>query len=231
MRRAICVLAICVVSGTAAFGAPTGTIDLSNHNNGLSGICKIWGGGYSGASVYSGLYSFKSSNPTGDGVLVEDWGFCFDIPQNPGNATYDIDFALEGYPVGGSNAPGGMGLVKANQIRELWGRYFDRNWLTGADKAASEVFGVCVWEIVYETDALLDVTTGTGFYASKLDTAKANSWLDSLDGSGPMGRPFAMASEQGQDFLASSPIPAPGAVILGSLGAGLVGWLRRRRMM
>jgi hypothetical protein len=44
---------------------------------------------------------------------------------------------------------------------------------------------------------------------------------------------FQVGSQGGPDIIHTSvsPIPAPGAVILSSLGLGLVGWLKRRRAM
>jgi len=46
---------------------------------------------------------------------------------------------------------------------------------------------------------------------------------------GGLNNGYEWGDNVGEVFVTITPVPAPGAILLGSIGVGLVGWLRRRR--
>jgi hypothetical protein len=201
-----------------------GTVDIENHNNGLSDQCTVWGGGLSGVTGFTGIYSWTNNGGTGLGTQVPNWGFCIELTQGTYNGWQNV-IPLNEAPVPPAYGTP-MGITKANYIRELWGRNFDPAWITGANKQMAEAFNAAIWEIVYETDTTWDVTSGTGFYATGIEqAATANLWLSQLNGDARYlaNGLVATSTLDGQDFL----VPEPATICM--LGLGGLALLRKRR--
>jgi hypothetical protein len=58
------------------------------------------------------------------------------------------------------------------------------------------------------------VTDGTAFISMSVSSSGLDDWFPTVD-----------------HFYVGQQIPAPGALLLGGIGAGLVGWMRRRRAL
>jgi hypothetical protein len=216
MKKIAMILA-CIISTSAANATILGTVNIQGHNNSFSDTGYVSGGGLSGLYGYTGVYSWVNSGGTGLGTQVPNWGFCIELPQSSVNGWQDVISLNEAPLPAQYSTP--MGTVKANYIRELWGRYFDSAWATGADKQLAEAFGACLWEIIYETDATWNVTSGAGFHATGIEQATtANTWLGSLNGDTAYFATNLVSTSalDGQDYLVQ--IPEPTTMLLLGLG-------------
>jgi uncharacterized protein (TIGR03382 family) len=185
------------------------------------GTASITPGGNVGAGVYTFNYNHGDLN-----WLAPSFGaFCIEIQQPiSGGQTVTFDVApIEDAP---SSFADGMGVIRADRLKELFGRRYAES----SDSAENAVaFGIAVWEIV--NDDTFDLNTG-GFIANSTNPAGAKdlaaSWLAEIDGNGPRASLLALLSDTAQDYVVvNTEIPAPGALALASLG--LASGARRRR--
>jgi hypothetical protein len=206
---------------------PIDSVTMTSTGYGARDVMTIWGGGWSGLTVYSGLFMFNKTASTGTGNLIDNGivgGFCMDLSEYlaSGPKTYEVlDVAAGPKPT--TFLGDGMGDIKAAYLSELWGRYFDSSWMAGgtytaAQNAQAEAFQAAIWEIIYEDmptssagwDVTIDGTMGDrGFMAANLDSTLANSWLTSLTGTYQSAANLAALSACGtQDILVAIPEPA-----------------------
>ena len=78
--------------------------------------------------------------------------------------------------------------------------------------------------------SILDAPSGTETWITTSLGGPAGATL-TLTATGPAWSGFARYGQVAIDWVEATPIPVPGAILLGSLGAGLVAHLRRRRTL
>lgn len=136
--------------------------------------------------------------------------FCIEISEHiSAGGSYEYQVVS---PEFAPTALGGMGLAKADELSELFGRFYAGLDQSSADDMAA--MQLAVWNIIYDDDKTVAAgtfqTTDGGSYF-----AHANSMLGAINGSGPHAPLMALAEEGAQDQL----IPEPASLLLLAIGA------------
>jgi hypothetical protein len=231
---------------SSALADLSGTFQLKETGTspGLGGF-KLWNKYFqSGVSgVLAGHYNFAiqpGSSVTAPGITdssgLPTTGFCIEMQYSTTSSYkwYDLvalsDAPVSAYP---NNDSLPMGAAKATDLAKLWAAHYNDTIGSNTDAAA---FQLAVWEIVYENASSWNVTSTSdvtnGFKATGNSAALnlANTWLGELaNGDYVAVAPnlAAYSNATYQDYMVQ--VPAPGAILLGMMGLGLVGWIRKRK--
>ncbi len=173
--------------------------------------------------------------------LVDFFAWCIE-PREFITQGQSITYTLLPLSAAATNI-GGIGGTKADQVRELFGR-FNSNFANPLSAMQAGAFQIALWEIVRETPGnALDLTSGNIFFTPGSDSvpgtlALASSYVAAIDGTGPKAARLAVLSNgifgvQGagtQDLVVQiGGVPEPSAWAMLIVGFGFVGLASRRR--
>ncbi len=224
--RHICALAATVAAGMSCALASAATVSATFNGvaPGADGQFSLDYGANWGSTNTAGIFNWTRTGGDWTGLQGNFMSFCVELTEhisNGGNYNFTVD-SVENVPT----VLGGMGAAKADQIRELFGRYYSPafTYAIGATQAAA--MQLSVWEISHEQTGVLDITAGSAQFVNNDGAAMvlAQTYLSSIDGTGAHDYSIYALSAQGvQDQI----VPAPGALALVGMGAMAIG--RRRR--
>ena len=201
-------LAVCLSLGLTVPALSSTTVQYVDAYGRTASLAGTW---YNG-QVIAGIYHIRV-----DGVLTD--AFCIDLADTA--TTNSVSYSVTSL----ANAPdpllGPMNAEKADAIGKLWAMAYNPN-MTQNQAAALQL---AVWDCLVD----LDYNVTTGDFRVVGDNYGAQTLLSALQTyAGSAANLIGLTHSQYQDF-ATAAVPAPGALVLGSLGLSLIGWFRSRR--